>query len=65
MKILGLPKAFYHFNRGSLPSLSPQAQERYRWLSCWQSLRPQGLSSIQASETVGLPRSTITAGRRS
>jgi len=59
MRIVGLPKAFYHFNRGSLPTLTPQAQDRYRWLSCWQALRQQGLSSTQASETVGLPRSTL------
>ncbi len=59
MRIVGLPKAFYHFHRGSLPSLTPEAQERYRWLSCWQALRQQGLPSIQASETVGLPRSTL------
>ena len=59
MRILGLPRAFYHFNRGSLPSLTPEAQVRYRWLSCWQVLRQQGLSNIQASEMVGLPRSTL------
>ncbi len=59
MRVVGLPKSFYHFARGSLPSLSPKAQDRFRWLSCWQSLRQQGLSNIEASEVLGLPRSTL------
>ena len=59
MRIVGLPKAFYHFGRGAPPSLSAKAQDRFRWLRCWQALRQQGLSSIQAGEVVGLPRSTL------
>ena len=59
MRVVGLPKSFYHFARSSPPSLSPTAQDRFRWLSCWQALRQQGLSSIEASEVLGLPRSTL------
>ena len=59
MRVVGLPGAFYHTARHPPLVVSPQAQERLRWLSCWQALRKQGLSSTQASEVLFLPRSTL------
>jgi len=59
MQVVGLPRAFYHIARHPPLVLSPKAQERLRWLSCWQALREQGLSSSQASQALFLPRSTL------
>ena len=59
MLMVGLPKSFYYFQRGAPASLTPEAQERYRWWSCWLALRQPGVSGMQARATVGLPRSTL------
>ena len=64
MRIIGLPSAFYHIARHPPVDLSPKAQERLRWLRCWQALRRQGLSSTQASEVLGLPRSSLYRWQR-
>lgn len=49
MRVVGLPRAFYHIARHRPVVLSPQAQERLRWLSCWQALRKQGFHSPTVS----------------
>ena len=59
MRVVGLPKPFYHLYRHLPPDLSPKAEARSRWLSCWLTLREQGLSTVQASQTLYLPRSTL------
>lgn len=59
MRVVGLPKTFYYIARHSPPDLSPEAQERQRWLSCWQALRERGCSATEASSILGLPRSTL------
>jgi len=59
MRVFGLPGAFYHIARHPPVDLSPQAQERLRYLSCWQALRGKGFSSSEASQALGLPRSTL------
>ncbi len=59
MKIVGLPASFYYIGRHRPQEVSPQAQERLRWLRCWQALRQRGLSSSQASSMVGIPRATL------
>jgi len=59
MRIVGLPKTFYHIARHPSPPLSPKAQERLRYLSCWQALRQKGFSSTQASHTISLPPSNL------
>lgn len=59
MRVVGLPRAFYHITRHLPLVLTPQAEERLRWLSCWQALRKQGLSSTEASHVLNLPRSTL------
>jgi hypothetical protein len=59
MRVLGLPRAFYHIARHPPPDLSPKAQERLRWLACGPALRQRGLSSQEAAQVLGLPRSTL------
>lgn len=64
MRVVGLPRAFYHASRLQLVELSPGAQERLRYLSCWQALRGQGLSSGMACHVLALPRSTLYRWQR-
>jgi len=59
MRVVSLPNSFYHLCRHLPPDLTPKAQERSRWLSCWLALREQGLSSTAASQTLGLSRPTL------
>lgn len=59
MRIVGLPRAFYHIARHPSPLLSPKAQERLHYLSCWQALRQKGFSSTKASHILSLPRSNL------
>jgi putative transposase len=59
MRVVSLPNPFYHLCRHLPPDLTPKAQERSRWLSCWLVLREQGLSSTEASHVLNLPRSTL------
>jgi len=59
MRVVGLPKEFYHIARHPPLDLTPKAKERARYLSCWQALREKGFSSTQASHTIRLPRSTL------
>lgn len=59
MRVVSLPKPFYHISRHLPPDLTKEAQERSRWLSCWLALREQGLSSTAASQTLGLSRPTL------
>ena len=59
MRVVGLPKVFYQLARHRPLELSAQAHERLRWVLAWQALREQGLSSAEASQRLGLPRSTL------
>ena len=59
MWVVGLPSAFYYIARHLPPDLSSKVRECIRWLSCWQALRDQGLSSTKASRVLALPRSTL------
>ena len=65
MRVLGLPKPFYQVSRLPPAHLSDKAREHWRYLSCWQALRKQGLSGTGASQVVGLPRSTLYRWQRS
>lgn len=59
MRVFGLPRSFYRIS-GIPPShLSATAKEHWRYVSCWQALRRQGLSATQASHDVGVPRPTL------
>ncbi len=64
MRVLGLPRGFYHIARHPPPDLSARAQERLRYLSCWLALRQQGLSSQEAAQVLALPRSTLYRWQR-
>jgi len=59
MRVVGLPSSFYYLSRHRPIVLSPKAQERLRWLRCFEALRAQGLSSTQASQTLFISRSTL------
>ena len=59
MRVVGLPKSFYQLSKRTTQELTPEGQERMRWVSCWQTLRQQGLTSSAAAEALGLPRSTL------
>ena len=58
-RVVSLPNSFYHLCRHLPQDLTPKAQERSRWLSCWLALREQGLSSTATSQTLGLSRPTL------
>ena len=59
MRVVGLPRSFYQLAKTARGSLTPEAQERLRWVSCWQTVRQQGLSGPGAAEVLGPPRSTL------
>lgn len=59
MRVVGLPRAFYHAARCATPELSTQAQERLRAVVRWQGLRAEGFSGHKASRLLLLPRSTL------
>jgi len=64
MQVVGLPRAFYYIGQHSPLSLTAEAKERLRYLCCWQALRKRGVSSIQAGQELGLPRSTLYRWQR-
>jgi len=45
--------------RHSPPELSPEAKERLRWLSAWEALLKQGLSTEEASRVLEIARATL------
>ena len=59
MQVFGLPRVFYHMARYSPPQVSPQAQERLRWLSAWETLLKGGLTTGEASEALGISRASL------
>lgn len=59
MRVVGLPRPFYHLARTCPSELTTEAQERMRLLNCWQAMRQQGLSSSASAEVLGVPRSTL------
>jgi len=59
VRVVSLPNSFYYILRHLPPDLTAKAQERGRWLSGWQALRREGLSSTKASQALSLPRSTL------
>jgi len=58
MRVVGLPRAFYHAAQLRVLELSPRAQARQRWLGAWEALRGRGLSAEEAAKALGLPRPT-------
>jgi len=64
MRVVGLPRAFYRVARRPPPVLSPGAEQRLRWLSCWQKMQEHGVSGADASQALRLPRSTLYRWRK-
>jgi hypothetical protein len=64
MRFVTLPRAYFYLAGHRMPLLSPEGEGRLRFLSAWQALRRQGLSSTWASpnqaislpEELGMPR---------
>jgi len=65
MRVFRLPKSFCRFSGPPPSRLSPTAREHWRYVSCWQALRRQGLSASQASQDAGVPRPTLCRWLRS
>jgi len=59
MRVFALPGPLYQVSGLPPAQLSDRAREHWRYLSCWQVLLKQGLSSTKASQGVGVPRSTL------
>ena len=59
MRVLVLPRSFYQLAQSSLGDLPAEAQERWRWVNCWQAMRQKGVTGSAAAEALGLPRSTL------
>ena len=59
MRVVGLPRPLFQLAKTARGALTPEGQERMRWVCCWQTLRQQGLSGSAAAQALGLPRSTL------
>jgi len=59
MRVLGLPGVLCRFSKLGYAQLSEDARERSRYVSCFRSLREQGLSSNRASQVIGISRATL------
>ncbi len=59
MRVVGLPSPFYRVAKTTLLELTPEAQERLRWVNCWRALRQQGVTSSAAAVALGKARSTM------
>lgn len=59
MRVFGLPGVLYHIGRHPPVDLSPEGQERLRYLSCFKALRERGLSAQEVAGVLGLPCSTL------
>jgi transposase InsO family protein len=59
MRVFGLPGVLCRFSKLGYAELSEDAKERSRYISCFQSLRKQGLSGNKASEVIGVSRATL------
>ncbi|OGO03394.1 MAG: hypothetical protein A2Y72_02060 [Chloroflexi bacterium RBG_13_53_26] len=59
MRVFGLPRVIGRVSKLGYAELSDDARERLRYVSCFQSLRKQGLSASKASEVMGISRATL------
>jgi putative transposase len=64
MRVFGLPRSLYQVSGLPPAHLSDKAKEHWRYVSCWQALRRQGLSAAQASVATGVPRPTLYRWQR-
>jgi len=59
MRVVGLPGVLCRFSKLGYAHLSEDARERSRYVSCFRSLREQGLSSNKAGQVIGISRATL------
>ena len=59
MRVVDLPSTFYELSKRSLQQLTPEAQERLRWVNCCQTLRDRGMWASAAAEVSNLSRWTL------
>lgn len=59
MRVVGLPGVLCRFSKLGYAQLSEDARERSRYVSCFRSLREQGLSSNRAGQVIGISRATL------
>ena len=59
MRVYGLPGVLCRFSKLGYAQLSEDAKERSRYISCFCSLREQGVSSSEASQIIGISRATL------
>lgn len=59
MQLKALPGTFYRAGRLQLPELSAKAQDRLRLLRTWEALRVKGLTGVECSQVLQVPRATI------
>src|SRR3970040_987476 len=59
MQLKALPGTFYRAGSLQPPELSAEARERLRWLQAWEALGDKGLTSVECSQVLQVPRATI------
>ena len=59
MQLKALPRTFYRAGRLQPTELSAEARQRLRLLRAWEALRARGLSGVECSRVLQVPRSTI------
>ena len=59
MQLKALPRTFYRAGRIQPAEPSPKAGERLRLLQAWEALRDKGLTSVECSQILQVPRATI------
>ncbi len=59
MQLKALPGTFYRAGRLQPTELSAKAGERLRLLRAWEALRDKGLTSVECSQVLQVPRATI------
>ena len=59
MRVFALPGPLYQVAGFPPGHLKDKAKEHWRCVSCWQTLRRQGLWASEASQTVGVSRATM------
>src|SRR3989337_2708513 len=59
MQLKALPRSFYRAGRLQAAEPSPRAGGRLRLLRAWEALRARGLSGVECSRILGIPRATI------
>jgi len=59
MQLKALPGTFYRAGRLQPIDLSAEARERLRLLQAWEALRGKGLTGVECSQVLQVPRATI------